>query len=447
MTRLPHVGYVLTVFPRLSETFVVNEITALERMGLPITVFSQKRPEGEGPSVPLETRAPRVVLGSRSLRTLGAALGDHGWLLATRPRRYLTHLRWAFGRGNRASRKKFWRAGRLARECERRGIDHLHAHFLSGNTRLARMAAGMAGVSYSVTAHAKDIYAAGLSQSKLRRRMMDAVFTVTVSEYNRDHLATLADPERIVVIRNGVDLDRIRFQSGTDRGRERCLVLAVGRLVPKKGFDVLVEAVAELRAQGLDRVEAWIVGEGPESEHLGSRITSHGLGDRVKLLGARPHAEVVELMGQAALLAVPSVVAADGDRDGMPTVIPEAMAAGLPVIASRTVGIPELVVDGGTGLLAEPGDPASLASAIRELRDDPERAAFLARAARAKIETDYDLRRNVRNLFERFAAVPCRAPSRRRAVRSTPAERPVAARSQALGLPAPPTPPAGEVTG
>jgi glycosyltransferase involved in cell wall biosynthesis len=415
MSPLPHVGYVLTVFPRLSETFVLNEVMALERLGLPITIFSQKPAAGEGPSVSLETRASHLVLDAHCLRTQGATLRDHGWLLATRPRRYLNLLRWALGRGNQATRKRFWRAGRLARECERRGIDHLHAHFLSGNTRLARMAAELAGVSYSLTAHAKDIYAAGLSRSKIRRRVEGAAFAVTVSEHNRAHLAAVADPDRLVVIRNGVDVERIPFRSAIHRNGGARRILAVGRLVPKKGFDVLIEAVAELRAQGRGDVEAWIVGEGPEEARLSSLIAERELGDRVELLGARPHAEVLALMTRASLLSVPSVIAADGDRDGLPTVIPEAMAAGLPVVAARTVGIPELVIDGETGLLAEPGNPAGLARALGNLLDDPARAAALARAARAKIEAEYDLKRNVARLCKRFAAVPRRASSSSRA--------------------------------
>ncbi len=397
-TALPHVGYVLTVYPRLSETFIINEIAALERMGLRITIFSQKPAAAESLAI-ASTRSPIVVLSDRGVRSWGAALRDHLTLLLTRPRRYLSLLRWATSRGHRSALKKFWRAGRLGRECERRGIDHLHAHFISGNTRLARLASAFAGTSYSLTAHAKDIYATGASDSKLARRIGEAEFTVTVSEHNRSYLTGFAGTEHLVVIRNGVDLEHIRFEPR--RLADHRPVLAVGRLVPKKGFDVLIEALAQLPAE----VEAWIAGEGPEETRLRALIASRGLESRVTLLGARSHAEVLELMTRSTALAVPSVVAGDGDRDGLPTVIAEAMAAGLPVVASRTTGIPELVIDGETGLLSDPGDATALARALAALIADPERASALARAARAKVEAEYDLRRNASLLLARFATV------------------------------------------
>ena len=406
MRTYPHVGYVVTVYPRLSETFVAREIAGLERLGVPISIFSQKAPAPDAMPVSVTTRAPHLILGGGGVLGLVATLRDHLVLLTSRPQRYLGLLRYATERGNLAALKKFWRAGRLARECERRKIDHLHAHFLSGNTRVARMASELAGVTYSLTAHAKDIYAAGLSESKVSRRIGGASFTVTVSEHNRSHLGLAANAERIVVIRNGVDVRRIRFREGAPLRLE--VVLAVGRLVPKKGFDVLVEAIGLLDHRS-HPIEAWIVGEGPEEENLRQMIAARGLETKVKLMGPRSHDDVLAIMGIAGLLAVPSVIAPDGDRDGLPTVIPEAMASGLPVVASRTVGIPEIVIDGKTGLLAETGDAADLARAIAQMQANPKEAAAMAHAARAKVEKEYDLERNVSRLGERFAAAVARA--------------------------------------
>jgi glycosyltransferase involved in cell wall biosynthesis len=392
---------VVTVYPRLSETFIAREIAGLERLGVPISVFSQKRLDPGAMPVPVTTRAPHRVLDGGGVSFL-ATLWDHITLFASRPRRYLALLRYAMDRGNQAARKKFWRAGRLARECERRGIAHLHAHFLSSNTRVARMAAELAGLTYSLTAHAKDIYAAGLSESKIRRRIDAASFAVTVSEHNRAHLGQAAGGARIVVIRNGVEVRRIPFRDSPPARPE--VVLAVGRLVPKKGFDVLIEAVDYLARQSRP-IEAWIVGQGPEEGALRQLIAARQLAAQVRLLGPRSPADVLALMAKAGLLAAPCVIAPDGDRDGLPTVIPEAMATGLPVVATRTVGIPEIVLDGETGLLAVPGDARDLARAIAELQADPERAARMARAARAKVEEEYDLDRNLSRLRDHFAAV------------------------------------------
>lgn len=409
--RLPRVGYVLTVYPRLSETFVVNEIAALEHLGLEIVAFSQKRPLEPPALAAARARAPVVYLDLRPRAWLGL-LRDHlDWLIWD-PRRYWRQLCWVVARRNRPTLKRWLRAGRLAAECRRRGITHLHAHFLSGNTRLARLAAELAGITYSLTAHAKDIYAVGLSRTKIRRRIRGASFAVTVSEFNRRHLEEIAGADQVRVIRNGVDLRRLVYRPPA---APRPLVLAVGRLVPKKGFDVLVEALARLgrgepqegggaggtaAAGAASGWQAWIIGDGPERQALAERIARHGVGERVRLLGARPHASVInELIPQAAVVAVPSVVAADGDRDGLPTVIPEAMAIGVPVVATGVTGIPEIVRDGETGRLVPAGDPAALAAVLRELLADPQQGRELARRARRLIEEEYDLRRSAWRLL------------------------------------------------
>jgi glycosyltransferase involved in cell wall biosynthesis len=223
---------------------------------------------------------------------------------------------------------------------------------------------------------------------------------VTVSDFNLSHLREHYpdDIERIVRIYNGIDLRRMHMASHAER---EPLVLAVGRLVEKKGFADLIDACGLMQ----ELVPAWrclIVGGGPLHGELQARIDALGLGRRVELLGAQPPAQVAALMRRAAVLAAPCIVSPDGDRDGLPTVLLEAMALGCPVVATEVTGIPELVIDGSTGRLLPQRRPVLLAQALAGLLADPVQARRLARGARAWMESNFDIHRNtarMRSLF------------------------------------------------
>ena len=397
----PRVAYVLKMYPRFSETFVLNELLELERQGVALRVFSLKRPNDGIAHADVQRLRAAVTYLPESLPRLVWAQRE---LLRRRPLRLLALLLRAVRKRRLDSAKHVLQAGALAPRLLDERWTHLHAHFASGSTSVALNASRLTDVPYSLTAHAKDIYLDSVRPADLARKLAPARFAVTVSDYNAAYLRPLANGTRVVRVYNGIDLERFT-PNGTPRDRPP-LVLAVGRLIEKKGFDDLVRACASLDAEGTD-FRCAIVGKGPLRDDLQTLIDRLGLGSRVSLTGPLPRERLLHLYPRAAVMAAPCTVGDDGNRDGLPTVLVEAMALGVPVVTTPVTGIPELVEDGVTGLLVPERAPAALARAIGCLVDEDELAQQVAAAARARVEERFDLRRNVaqlRRLFEEAAA-------------------------------------------
>ena len=359
------VAYVLKRFPRLSQTFVLDELLELERQGVDLVVLARR-----GSDEPLvhdrvqDLRAPVRHLSP------GAPVGELADLL---------------------------------RELS---VDHVHAHFATWASEAAAAAGARAGVPFSFTAHATDLYRSDVDHAALAERVAEARFVVTVTDDNLAWLQRLLAERgrrgRVVRLHNGVDLGRLPRSRGP---RAQDLLVGVGRLVEKKGFADLLAALQLLRRDGHDlRLE--LVGEGPLRDRLAARATELGLDGAVVLHGAQRQDDVLALVRRAAALVVPSVVAADGDRDALPTVVLEAMALGTPVVATRVSGIPEMVEDGSSGLLVDPHDPPALAAAVRRVVQDPALGDRLADAARTRVEERFALSTNVAVLRRLFAQAP-----------------------------------------
>ncbi|HMQ31544.1 MAG TPA: glycosyltransferase [Chloroflexaceae bacterium] len=393
--QTPRVGYVLKVYPRFSETFIVNEILAHEAAGAELEIFALRHPtEGRFHEQLARVRAPVTYLPSQGLRAadlwaqVRAAAQDPAFWERFAPARY-------------EDVHDVAQALALAELVRRRGITHLHAHFASVATSVARLAARLAGVTYSFTAHAKDLYHESVDPDDLRRKLADASAVVTVSDYNLAHLREQfgEDAAGVRRIYNGLDLAHFPYSAPAARPRR---IVAVGRLIEKKGFDVLVDACALLRDRGVE-LECLIVGAGECGGALAAQIGRLGLEGRVRLLGPRPQGEVAALVRGGAAFAAPCVVGADGNRDGMPTVLLEAMALGTPCVATDVTGIPELIDDGVSGLLVPQRDPAALASALERLLGDAALRLRLATAARRRIEASFDIAHNSAALRAVFA--------------------------------------------
>jgi glycosyltransferase involved in cell wall biosynthesis len=298
-----------------------------------------------------------------------------------------------------------YQAWTLAALASSRGIGHLHAHFGTDATTVALLASRLSAIPFSFTAHARDIYHTyvdPLTDDILRKRKIaEASFVVTVSDYNRRHLAKLAGPvdgRKVQRVYNGVDLTRFR---PSEAARESALFLTVGRLIEKKGITHLVEACRLMAARGR-RFRCLVVGQGPDEGALRAQIAEAGLTSCVELLGALAQQRVRELIGQASAMVLPCVVSDSGDRDGLPTVLLEALAGGLPAISTTVAGVPEIIEHETSGLLVPPADPSALANAMERLLDQPDLRARLALAARRKAEKSFDLRANVAHLRRRF---------------------------------------------
>ncbi len=395
-------GYVLKVFPRLSETFVINEIRALEASGERVCVFSLHAPEAAVPHRILDELRCPVFLVDRAEGPSDPAI------VATRRRLERRLPADPALRTKLLPRKYVSLALRLAALAQQQHVVRLHAHFASRAGHVAALTATLCGCPYSITAHAKDIYHSDVDQELLRWKIAGAACVVTVTDYNQRHLRTLvADipgaAEKIVRLYNGVDLNR--FGAVDSPPRPRPLIVAVGRLAEKKGFAVLIEACRQLRAQARE-FDCEIIGGGPEEDALRRQIAGAHLADTVTLRGVLPTEEVAARLHAATVVVLPCIVGQDGNVDALPTVLLEAMASGRPVVSTRLSGIPEIVDDGRTGLLVPPGDPAALAEALAAIISDAARAQAMGRAGRRRAEERFDLEANVLRLRSLLRSMP-----------------------------------------
>ena len=395
------IGYVLKVFPRVSETFVINEILALESFGQPLSIFSLHHPPAQVSHGILDkVQAPLNYVEdlesdeeevSKARRWLARSFKiDRDERERYLPRKY---VRLALG---------------LARVGLDSGVEHFHAHFASRSGHVSVLAARLAGCTYSITAHAKDIYHCDVDEELLRWKIAHSKFVATVTEYNLRHLhAVLADDcaakGKVVRVYNGVDLSR--FDSSAVAPSEEPLLLGIGRLVEKKGFHVLVDACRDLCDRGY-RFRCEIVGGGELEQELREQIERRNLGGVLTLAGSLTTEQVSDRLGEAAAVVLPCIVGGDGNVDALPTVLLEAMATGRPLVSTRLSGIPEIIEHEKNGFLVEPGDTAALADAMAKLLDDPDRATEMGRVGRLMAEDKFDLYKNAALVRDRMLARP-----------------------------------------
>lgn len=394
-----HLGYVLKRFPRISETFVAAELIELARQGERVTVFALSRPDEPFIHGFLDELTFRVVyLPHRPIREPVRVARALARAVRVHPRLWLRTAWGTLWPPSVRGWRRLLQATVLEDEMDRARIDHVHAHFATAAARLANLAWRMGGPSYSVTAHAKDIYHDAVRLDHLQDKLGDAKFVATVSTSNRDYLESILDGRTpVCLVPNAVDLRR--FDRRQTRLPEPGLVLAVARLVEKKGLADLIEACALLTARGVT-VRLELVGDGPLRAEL-ERAAAEGCGE-VVFLGALPQEEVLEHYRRAAVFCMPCVVASSGDRDGLPTSVLEAMALGVPVVATAVNGLCEAVVHERTGLVVPEREAIALAEAIERLLADRALADRLSLQARRHVERCFSLERSaslLRSLF------------------------------------------------
>lgn len=394
----PRIGYVVKRYPRFSETFIVNELLAHEAAGTEVEIFALRHSnDTHFQDAISRVRAPVTYLAHTGLKAKDI------WETMREFSVWPVRLSAGLSSAWHADVVDVYQGMLLAQEVMNRGIEHLHAHFATSPTTVARIAAHLAGIGFSFTAHAKDIFHDDVVPENLIAKLNDADAVVTVSDYNLEHLRKLSlqsDP-KIVRIYNGLDLETFDFQRPVDRAP---LVVAVGRLVEKKGFKYLVDACASMRDDGRE-FECRIIGTGPLEADLRSQISQLDLNDRVTLTGALPQQEMRKVMRTAAVHAAPCVVGEDGNRDGLPTTLLEAMALGTPNISTDVTGIPEAIRHNETGLVVPQHDSKQLAGAVGALLDHPDIGVRLALAARCLIEDQFDIAKSTRSLRELFTVV------------------------------------------
>ena len=405
------VAFILKGYPRLSETFIAQEIHGLEARGLDIRIYSLRPPrERQRHPIHGEIRAPIHYLPERlrdhPLRVLRALMAQ-----ARNPRFRAALGAWLADLRRDPSHDRVRRFGQgvvLAHELDG-DVAHLHAHFLHTPATATRYASLLTGRPWSCSAHARDIWTIG--DWEKAQKLAELQWLVTCTETGRAHLAGLApSPDKVRLVYHGIDLTRlppppsVRPARDGSTAEQAVTLYSVGRPVEKKGFDVLLEALAQLPA-GLHW--RWVhVGEGERLAELKAQASRLGLADRVAWRGAQPHGDVVEGYRTADLFVLPCRVARDGDRDGLPNVLVEAQAQALACLSTHISAMPELIDDGETGVLVPPDDPDALAEALGELIAQPETRRRLAMAGLARVTERFSHETGLRDLAQRFGLKP-----------------------------------------
>ncbi|MCB0190845.1 MAG: glycosyltransferase family 4 protein [Anaerolineae bacterium] len=391
------VAYIVGCYPFINITFIHREIVAIRRQGVELEIVSMLRPE-EGYLLEEARDEMSQVLYVQPLNWLEFVWANMFFLL-TQPHIYVQLLVHFATRPHNTVMQRLKTIGHVAMgvlvawKLREKKLHHVHGHFADRATVVAHVSAKLLGIHHSFTAHAKDIYAENVF---LNDKIKDASFMSTCTGFNRDYLTDLADqPHKVHLLYHGLD-----FSDFTNLARQPLdppLILAIGKLNEKKGFPYLIDACAELHKQGY-RFQCWIIGEGADRDDLTDQITRHQLDDIVQLKGNMPFRQVLNAFSQATLFALPCVVAANNDRDGIPNVILEAMAAGVPVISTPISAIPEAVHHNETGYLVESRNEQQLTDGLKYLLDSPVERERLAQTARHFVEKNFEVNNNVLGL-------------------------------------------------
>ena len=400
--------YLVRSWPRLSQTFVVGEILAQERLGTRLELYSLTHSGEElvQPQVQ-QVRADVHFLDDRR----GAPLRDHALLARSAPGAYARTLllaasspRLASGYATLSTLGCLSAAVRLSADIVRARtagapVGHLHAHFAHDPALVALFTARLTGIPFSITAHARDLYQ--IPRASLVARVAASTSVLTCCAANVDYLAAQLDPEsmgKVRVIHHGIDLDQ--FVPGEPREDPVVRIVTIGRLVEKKGFPDLLQACARLR--GVAPFHLTVFGDGPLRGELEAVCRDLRLDGAVTFAGERDSAAVVDALRDADVFALTPFVTADGDRDGVPNVVVEALAAGLPVVATDVGGVAEAVVHGRNGLLAPAHDVAAVAEHLASLLRDPPRRRMMGARARETAERAFDVNRAAEQLVQVF---------------------------------------------
>lgn len=394
----PRIAYILLWFPEPTQTFILDEVNTMAGLGLDLTVYTLYGPRPPQRLAGMASvKAPVHHLGLASTRELLRSLARVKETWGPEAPKFLRHVLLRRWRSFETAGEAFWAALagiHLAGIFRAEGLNHIHAPWANGPATAAWVASHLSGIPFSFCGHAHDIYP---PDGALQEKLTAASFVRTISHTNRRYLTDLA-PEtaaKIVHITYGAPLTasprKLRDPAPPFQ------LLALGRLVEKKGFPVLLAACRDLQEWGVD-FRLTLAGDGPQRSHLAGLVEEYALEDKVTFLGHVPHNRVPELFRQADQFIMPCVVAKGGDRDGLPNVILEALAFQVPVVATDVNGVNEAVIPGKTGWLVPQQEPRKLAEAMREALSHPEEAQRRAQAGRELVRQEFDSNTNYARL-------------------------------------------------
>ncbi|MEW6716751.1 MAG: glycosyltransferase family 4 protein [Chloroflexota bacterium] len=400
----PKIAYIVSRFPHLPETFILREMAELERRGWQIALYPlirQKQKVVHDEAITWIGRMRYIPFFSLSV------LWENLLTFFQAPQRYVALFSQAV-KENLPSPKFLLRAALLfpkgvciARKMQMEGITHIHSHYATHTAFVAWLVHRLINISYSITVHAHDIF---VDQTMLDTKVREAVLVVSISKFNCQFLYEYLGAwalDKTVVIHCGIELDHYTPQQRRQDQGKRLEIINIGSLQPYKGHSYLIQAGALLRDRGVPfRIR--IIGEGEVRADLERLIVKTGLGSHVELLGAKPQAEVPQLLATANCYVQPSVITPQGKMEGLPVALMEAMAMGLPVVATDLSAISELVRESETGSLVPPGDAEALADRLQAIFFDRSTAERMALRGRKVIEQEFDLLKNVTQLEKQF---------------------------------------------
>ena len=403
------VAYIMSRFPKLTETFVLYEMIAVQSEGVQVEVYPLLREKAEvvhpdaKPFVEAAHFQPFI-----SLPILRANLH----FLLRKPGAYLGAL-WTLLRATWGSPRFFVGALGIfpksvyfAYRMKAEKIDHVHAHIASHPAAAGFIIHRLVGIPYSFTAHGSDLHR---DRHMLREKVAEAAFVAAISNYNKELIVAECKGQyrdKVIVVHCGVDTEVFRDRSVdvlSENGKQPFTIVCVGTLHEVKGQAYLLEACANLQKKGLDFI-CHLVGDGPDRQALTSLAEQSGISARVRFHGQQPREKIAELLQQADVLVAPSVPTSDGRREGIPVVLIEAMSSGVPVIASNLSGIPELVINEKTGLLTPPRDSAAITNALERYYREPALRQHLGNAGRQMVTEEFDLYKNAARLVQQIAS-------------------------------------------
>ncbi|MDY6866960.1 MAG: glycosyltransferase [Chloroflexota bacterium] len=398
------IGYITQQFPSLTTTFIYREVLALRKVGFNINTFAIWKPNVDK----LSDESKHLVDSSFYVFPMSRTkfLMAHLYFLMTHPIKYISTFFFLLTRpGESIANKKrtffhFFEAIYLALDAKRENIRHIHAHFTVNAATIAFIIARMLDISFSMTVH-NNIFT---DRVILKEKVKAAKFMIVISEFSRDFLLNLFPKENLDskfhIVHCGVSPDD--FQPAAHKTpNQRPLIFSVSQLAERKGYPVLLEACKILAERGCD-FDCMIAGDGPERAILERLREEYQLQDRVQLLGIVFQEQLVDYLNQTDIFVLPCVTAANGDMDGVPVALMEAMAMELPVISTYVSGIPELIEDGQSGLLVEERDAVALADAIQRLLEDQKLRQDLGKGGRCKVSQEYNIFDNAAQLASLF---------------------------------------------
>ncbi len=419
------IAYILNVFPKLSETFIINEIRALQQRDMEIDLYALFKAQGQEANLEVDDLLQNTRFLS-ALTVFKTLLNAHAYFFFHFPLRYLGVLRYCVVKQKVSYVRAFWqlfravlRGRKNASQDERQNpllhfflavpfarvmiderYDLLHAHFADAATTFALIISRMTRIPFSFTTHAVDLF---VEQTLMAEKIDQAEFIITCTGYNGQYLREHyhAEPDKVHVLYHGLDLPKFTM-TGKRKTSENPIVLLVGRLVKKKGGAVLLKSCSILKERGV-KFQCWIAGDGPERAHLELQSTVNHLKDVMKFFGTVPNSQMRSFYEQAAVFVLPCIIDEKGDRDGIPNVMLEAMAMGLPVVSTNISAIPEVLQHRVNGYMLEPADYEGLADALQELLSNTRLRNALGKNGRSAVEQLFDLERNSEALALLFA--------------------------------------------